>query len=30
MNRSEYYDAQRSVIGSMLIDGEHVAGLVMH
>lgn len=30
MNRSEYYDAQRSVIGSMLFDGEHVAGLVMH
>lgn len=30
MNRSEYYDAQRSVIGSMLIDGEHVAGIVMH
>ena len=27
---SQYYDAQRSVIGSMLIDGEHVAGIVMH
>lgn len=27
---SQYYDAQRSVIGSMLFDGEHVAGLVMH
>ena len=30
MNRSEYYDAQRSVIGSMLLDGKHVAGIVMH
>lgn len=30
MNRSEYYDAQRAVIGAMLFDGEHVAGLVMH
>lgn len=30
MNHSEYYDAQRSVIGSMLLDGKHVAGIVMH
>ena len=30
MSNSEYYEAQRSVIGSMLIDGEHVAGIVMH
>lgn len=30
MSHSEYYEAQRSVIGSMLIDGEHVAGIVMH
>ena len=27
---SQYYTAQRSVIGSVLIDGAHVAGLVMH
>lgn len=30
MSKGEYYEAQRSVIGSMLIDGEHVAGIVMH
>lgn len=30
MSNSEYFEAQRSVIGSMLFDGEHVAGLVMH
>ena len=30
MSHSEYYEAQRSVIGSMLIDGKHVAGIVMH
>ena len=30
MSKDEYYEAQRSVIGSMLIDGEHVAGIVMH
>lgn len=30
MSKGEYFEAQRSVIGSMLFDGEHVAGLVMH
>ena len=30
MSRNEYYEAQRSVIGSMLFDGEHVAGIVLH
>lgn len=30
MSKGEYFEAQRSVVGSMLIDGEHVAGLVMH
>ncbi len=30
MSKGEYYEAQRSVIGSMLFDGEHVAGIVMH
>lgn len=30
MSHSEYYEAQRSVIGSMLFDGEHVAGIVLH
>ena len=30
MSKGEYFEAQRSVIGSMLIDGEHVAGIVMH
>lgn len=30
MSKGEYYEAQRSVIGAMLIDGEHVAGIVMH
>lgn len=30
MSKGEYFEAQRSVIGSMLIDGEHVAGLVVH
>lgn len=30
MSNSEYYEAQRSVIGSMLFDGEHVAGIVLH
>ena len=27
---SQYYDAQRSVIGSMLLDGDKVAGTVLH
>lgn len=30
MNRSEYYDAQRVVIGSILLDWEYAAGVVMH
>lgn len=30
MSKGEYFEAQRSVIGSMLIDGPHVAGIVMH
>lgn len=30
MSKGEYFEAQRSVIGSMLFDGEHVAGIVMH
>ena len=27
---SQYYTAQRSVIGSLLLDAPHVAGMVMH
>lgn len=27
---SQYYTAQRSVIGSLLLDARHVAGMVMH
>lgn len=30
MNHSEYYDAQRSVLGSMLLAGDEVAGIVLH
>ena len=27
---AQYYEAQRAVIGSLLIDAKHVAGMVMH
>ena len=30
MSHSEYFDAQRSVLGSMLLAGDEVAGIVLH